>query len=211
MSNYLIKYSRKESVKYISHLDFVRFIQRVVRRSGLSMKYSEGFNPHPQMAVALPLSVGVTADAELMRLGLVDDYSEEYVKDTLNKALGAGFEIIDVKNYGDKKIDFSYIKKAWYICYCEVKKEEDINIDEFMKNESILVMKKTKSGIHEADIKEHIHNIEYVGRNDDVITLKMCLDAGNLYNLKPDTVIDAIIKYCNVDIDFYKVHRISIL
>ena len=64
MSNYVLKYSRGEEVKYISHLDFVRMFHRAVRRAGLPMSYSHGFNPHPVMTVAMPLSVGVTSDVQ---------------------------------------------------------------------------------------------------------------------------------------------------
>ena len=67
MSNYVLKYKRDERVKYISHLDFVRLFHRTVRRAGVSFLYSQGFNPHPIMTVAMPLSVGVTSDCEYLK------------------------------------------------------------------------------------------------------------------------------------------------
>ena len=76
MSKYVIKYSRGDEVKYISHLDFVRFIHRVIRRANLPMEFSQGFNPHPVMTVAMPLSVGVTASGELMKIGFDGEFSE---------------------------------------------------------------------------------------------------------------------------------------
>ncbi len=212
MSNYIIKYSRGEEVKYISHLDFVKFIQRAVRRSGLPMLYSSGFNPHPQMAVALPLSVGVTSDCELMRIGLDGDFSEKEVAQRLNDALTNGFKVIGVKNMEESKIDFSSINRAVYICRCESVGKMDFNISKFLANDTINVMKKSKSGIKEADIKPHIHSLELVETNDDIITFSMCLDAGNNYNLKPDTVIEAMQKYEeDFKISFFNVHRCTLL
>ena len=212
MSNYLIKYSRGEEVKYISHLDFIKFIQRAVRRANLSMLYSQGFNPHPQMAVALPLSVGVTSDCELMRIGFEEDYSENEVKNALNSVLPNGFSIIDVKNYKEAKIDFSAINRAFYVCKCEIEGNIIFDIEKFLSSEKILVMKKSKSGIKEADIKPHIHSIKQIDIEGDIITFSMCLDAGNEYNLKPDTVIDAMTNYDeNFKVNFYSVHRSTLL
>lgn len=212
MSNYIIKYSRGEEVKYISHLDFIKFIQRAVRRSGLMMTYSQGFNPHPQMAVALPLSVGVTSDCEYMRIGFEENYTESEVKNTLNSVLPNGFSIVGVKNCKDSKIDFSQINRARYICECEVLDKMDFDIEKFLANDKIEVLKKSKSGIKEADIKPHIHYIRHIKTDDDIVSFEMCLDAGNEYNLKPDTVIDAMQKYDDeFSVSYYRIHRCSLL
>ncbi len=212
MSNYIIKYSRGEEVKYISHLDFIKFIQRAVRRANLPMLYSQGFNPHPQMAVALPLSVGVTSDCELMRIGFEEDYSENEVKNALNSVLPNGFSIIGVKNFKEAKIDFSAINRVDYVCKCEIEGNIVFDIEKFLSNEKILVMKKSKSGIKEADIKPHIHSLELIDVKEDIFTYKMRLDAGNEYNLKPDTVIDAMKNFDEkFKVNFFSIHRCSLL
>ncbi|MDZ5035507.1 TIGR03936 family radical SAM-associated protein, partial [Clostridium perfringens] len=63
---YVIKFTKESSVKFISHLDLMRTIQRVIRRADLPMEYSKGFNPHMALSIAQPLSVGVYSDAEYM-------------------------------------------------------------------------------------------------------------------------------------------------
>lgn len=212
MSNYVFKYKRGEEVKYISHLDFIRFIQRVVRRAGLSMMFSNGFNPHPIMSVALPLSVGVTADGELMKIGFEGEYDENELKNTINSAFPNGFEITAVRRIEGKEIDFTKIDRAVYTCTCELNESCTPDLDKFMANEEIKVMKKSKSGIKEADIKSHIHLLEIIGNENKEITIKMCVDAGNLYNLKPDTVIEAMKKYIDgFEPVFYRVHRNALL
>ncbi len=212
MSNYIIKYSRGEEVKYISHLDFIKFIQRAVRRANLPMLYSQGFNPHPQMAVALPLSVGVTSDCELMRIGFEEDYGENEVKNALNSVLPNGFSILDVKNHKDAKIDFSAINRADYVCKCEIEGNIVFDIEKSLLNVKIIVMKKSKSGIKEADIKPHIHSIKQLNVENDIVTFSMRLDAGNEYNLKPDTVIEAMKNFDeNFKVTFFTVHRCSLL
>ena len=206
MSNYVLKYRRGEEVKYISHLDFVRFIHRVMRRVNLPMEYSQGFNPHPIMTVAMPLSVGVTSDCEYMKIGIVGDNDEQFIKDTINNGMPPGFEILDVRKDVDKSYDFKKLSRAEYIV--DIETNTDISIDEFLKNKTLNVMKKSKSGIKEADIRPHIFSIEKLEFSDGGLKLKMILSAGNEYNLKPDTVIDAMKLYIEGFLPtFYTVHR----
>lgn len=208
MSKYVIKYSRGDEVKYISHLDFVRFIHRVIRRANLPMEFSQGFNPHPIMTVAMPLSVGVTADGELMKIGFDGDFSEDFIKETLNNNMPTGFKIVDVKK--DKNYDFSKLDRAEYIV--KLNTECNFDIDEFLKNPELKVMKKSKSGIKEADVRPYIHKIEEIEKEKGYLCLKMCLAAGNIYNLKPETVIDAMKKYTEgFLVDFFTVHREKLL
>lgn len=210
MSNYILKYKRNDEVKYISHLDFVRFMQRVMRRAGLPMAFSSGFNPHPIMSVALPLSVGVTADGELMKIGLDGDFDESEILSILNNAFPPGFEAVKIKKTEGKEYDFNKINRAIYICCCET--TSTIDLDRFLSNEKILVMKKSKSGIKEADIKPHIHSLEIIDSDENSITFKMCVDAGNQYNLKPDSVIEAIQIYDKgFKTQFYTTKRVALL
>ena len=210
MSSYVLRYCRGEEVKYISHLDFVRMIHRTVRRSELPMSFSQGFNPHPIMTVAMPLSVGVTSDCEYMKIGFDGEFSEEEIKNALNPALPSGFRILRAKKTEGKELDFAKLDRAEYIVKSEMKNAPDI--EKFLKNEKILVMKKSKSGIKEADIKPYIYSLEQISQKDECITFKMMTAAGNLYNLKPETVLDAIEKYMpESKSTFCTLHRTRIL
>ncbi len=210
MSNYVLKYERGEEVKYISHLDFMRFMQRVIRRAGLLMEFSQGFNPHPIMTVAMPLSVGVTSTCEYMKVGFLDRYTEEDILNALNNAMPLGFKFLLVKKDEAKKYDFKKLDRAEYIVKIET--DTDPDIDAFLENKELLVMKKSKSGIKEADIREHIYSIEKLSFCDRCLTLKMCVSAGNIYNLKPETVIDAMEKYIDTfKAEFFLIHRERIL
>jgi len=209
MSNYILKYSRGEEVKYISHLDFMRTFGRAVRRSGLAMSYSQGFNPHPILSVAVPMSVGVTGEGEYLRIGFDIDYTPNEIITELNKALPAGFEInAAVVQHNKNEYDFASITLADYKVFAETETEPDI--DGFMKNAEIIVPKKTKSGTKNTDIKPLIHSI-WAEKNEDGYDIYMRLSTGNT-NLKPDTVIDAINKYTDdFKCEYYTVHRIALL
>ena len=73
MNKWRIVFSKTGMGKYISHLDLMHTMQRVFLRSGHRLKYSEGFNPHPIVSIALPLSVGHASVCELMDFSLLDD------------------------------------------------------------------------------------------------------------------------------------------
>lgn len=212
MNNYVLKYSRGDIVKYISHLDFIRMFGRAVRRTGLQMSYSEGFNPHPIMTVAQPLSVGVTSEGEYLKIRFEDNISAEELKDTLNKSLPNGFEILAAARVEGKQMDFAKLDRAKYIVEVELENDMDVSVDEFMANKVINVMKKSKSGEKEADIRGHIFELSLDKKEDKIITLSMCVSAGSQYNLKPDTVIAAMEKYIEgFKAEFFAVHRVCLL
>ena len=211
MSNYVLKYSRDERVKYISHLDFIRTFHRTVRRAGLLMSFSQGFNPHPVMTIAMPLSVGVTSDSEYIKIGFQEDYSEQEIMEKLNASLPVGFEILAVRKTEGKELDFAKLNRAIY----EVEVETNgtpFDAEKFMENKELKVMKKSKSGVKEADIRPYIHNFEVISQKENKMEIRMCLSAGNDYNLKPDTVIDAMEKYTDgFEVEFFATHRAKIL
>lgn len=211
LSNYVLKYSRDERVKYISHLDFIRTFHRTVRRAGLLMSFSQGFNPHPVMTIAMPLSVGVTSDSEYIKIGFQEDYSENEIMEKLNNAFPAGFKILAVKKTEGKELDFAKLDRAIYDVELEWSGNE-FDAKKFLANRSLLVMKKSKSGEKEADIRPYIHNFEVTSQSDNKMAITMCLSAGNNYNLKPDTVISAMEKYTDgFKVDFFATHRAKIL
>lgn len=212
MSNYVLKYRRGDEVKYISHLDFVRMFHRAVRRAGLLMEYSQGFNPHPIMTVAMPLSVGVTSNGEYMKIGFSKNYSEDEIKASLNSALPKGFEILAVKRVEGKELDFSKLDRAEYIIEAELENPFVPDLEEFLKKEKILVMKKSKSGIKQADIKPYIYKLKLTEKNGNFIKIEANLASGNLYNLKPETVLDAIsVYYPEFRVEAISVQREKIL
>ena len=202
-----IKFTKTGSLKFIGHLDVMRYFQKLNRRAGIDMKYSQGFNPHPVMTVAMPLSVGVTSDCEYLKVGFLDEFSPEEIKEKINAAFPDGFEILEITKLFGKEIDFSKIDKAEYIAEFELLEGDDIDIKAFLEFCEIKVMKKSKSGIKESDIKPYIYSIDKLSQDKNTVTLKMCLACGSLYNLKPDTVSDAFEKYLNLKIGFVSVHR----
>ncbi len=212
LSNYCIKYARDERVKYISHLDFIRMFHRTVRRAGLLMKFSEGFNPHPVMTVAMPLSVGITSESEYMKISFAEGYAENEIKDRINEAFPKGFEVIKVVKTEGKQHDFSKLDRALYEVIIEASGIENFDAEKFLEKSELIVMKKTKSGEKESDIRPYIYSLKETKREENKLFLTMCIATGNSYNLKVETVVSAMDKYIDgFESEFISVHRKKIL
>ncbi len=206
MSNYVLKYSRDDRVKYISHLDFVRLFHRTIRRSGMNFVFSQGFNPHPIMTVAQPLSVGVTSDCEYMKVGFDGEYSEQEIIETINNAFPPGYKILAAKHVEGKEIDITRIDRAVYTA--EFEYEGNAEPEKLLLYDELKVMKKSKSGLKESDIRPYIYSIEKTADENGIAVIRMCIAIGSVYNLKPQSVIDAMEKYLdNFKAGFMTVHR----
>jgi len=207
MSNYLLKYGRDDRVKYISHLDFIRMFHRSVRRSGIPFSFSQGFNPHPIMTVAMPLSVGVTAEGEYMKVGFEKELADDDIKN-LNESLPEGFFISTWKKIENGKPDISKLDRALYTVDVEVETGFDCDVEAILEKDELTVMKKTKSGVKPSDIRPYIYDLKVSGKSDNVIIMDMCLACSNSYNLKPETVVNAMEEYIEgFKSSFIGVHR----
>lgn len=209
MSKYILKYTRDERVKYISHLDFIRMFHRTVRRSGVNFLFSEGFNPHPIMTVAMPLSVGVTSGGEYMKVGFEDEFSPDEIKEKINASFPPGFEIVEIHKLQGKEIDLTKIHLADYTVVAELQDGSSLcDPEKVLEQESLVVMKKSKSGEKPSDIRPHIHSLSIVSASENVVTYKMRLSCSNDYNLKPETVISAMENLCEeFKTEFLCIHR----
>lgn len=96
MQRLRVRFARGEAIKFISHLDLMRLWQRALRRAGMPLAYSGGFNPHCRMSLAAPLPIGVTSEAELMDILIKKWVSPHFLTSALSEQLPAGIEIRQV-------------------------------------------------------------------------------------------------------------------
>lgn len=100
MQRLRIKFSRGEEIKFISHLDIMRLWDRAFHRARIPLAYSEGFNPHPKMSLAVPLAVGVTSEAELMDIVVARTVSPHWFTQAMSQQLPPGIDILGVFQTG---------------------------------------------------------------------------------------------------------------
>lgn len=184
-NNFYARYKKFGRAKYISHLDMVRVMNRVFRRGGISVAYSEGFNPHPKISFALPLSVFYESECEIMLFSITDDMSEAELYSRFNAVMPEGLEVIEVKK---GKPEIKKLSYCLYNVYCNLPTADELSA--FLALGSMVVPKKTKSGIKDTDIRSDIADIKL---ENGYMTMLLC--AGSQANLKPDVVIKAMNKY----------------
>lgn len=95
MSEYRLLFSKEGTASYISHLDLLRTFQRAFIRSGMVIRHSNGFHPHPVMSFVLPLSVGQTSACELLDFETVEELPSQEMAGRLNPCLPAGVKVLD--------------------------------------------------------------------------------------------------------------------
>jgi len=221
-----IKYTKSGSMKYIGHLDVMRFFQKAVKRAGLDIAYSQGFSPHQLMSFAAPLALGVTSEGEYFDAefnSLVS--SDEFVR-RFNEQMVEGMAVNDVILLPDNaKNSMSIVAGSdYYVTILDrdenifsAPKDNSISYEErkikllaavphLLEKDTVEVLRKTKKNEKIEDIKPGIFKLTV---DDDKIY--MFLATGSEYNLKPESVIEALCKETGVEYNKfdYQVHRIE--
>lgn len=162
MDKLRLRFKKAGRAVYISHLDLMHTMQRGFSRAGLSLKYSEGFNPHPQIAIALPLSVGMASECEIMDFRLVEDTDLSTLPQRLTAAMPEGIEILEAYELQRKPAELKWLKVRGVFEYDERDSAEMAEkLTEFYKQEEIVIIKKTKRGMGKTDILPAIHCISF--------------------------------------------------
>lgn len=212
MNGLRVKFSRGEEVKYISHLDLMRVFERALRRARLPVAFTKGFNPHPEMVFGLPLSVGVTSEAEYADFEFEEDIEPSEFMERLNSQLPEGLRVLDArKKFTRDNIMASVTMASYKIMIAnEGHFEESFlreKLKEFVERPSVIVMKKTKSKVRDVDIKPMIRQINLEGLKDGTFTINCLLSAGSSENLKPELLYDAIAENFGPGIRLKAIHR----
>lgn len=179
-------------MRFCSHLDVTRYMTRLIRKAGVPIWFTEGFNPRPYITFALPLSLGVTSDYEVMDIRLVDDsFDISSLPALLNTNCNEG--IVFFKAAGPQQ----KVGALAFADYCVTFDDNGAlaeDLREFIKRDSIIVLKKTKrGGEKQIDIKEHLKNAEIKEDNTGDTKLHFTLPAGGSLNINPELLIGAFL------------------
>ena len=207
-----IKFRKYGVMKFIGHLDVMRFFQKVMRRADIPIAFSGGFSPHMIMSFANPLGVGVTSDGEYFDIELTEEIDMQAAVSRMNETVVEGIEIVNMVPISDdkKQTGMSIVAAADYLSslkngeFPEGWKEK---AEGFMSQPSISIVKKTKKSEKEVDIKPMIYKFEV--RGDSVY---MLVATGSVENLKPELVMQALCQYLDVDLETvsFAHHRLDV-
>ena len=214
-----VRFRKYDVMKYVGHLDLMRYFQKAIRRSRIPIRYSEGYSPHQILSFAAPLGVGLTSDGEYMELLLDSDISEidtdELVKN-LNAQMAYGVEIVSAHILPDSAKNamaslaaagyrVTYRDKAPFLDAAAAKK----SLREFYApGRSIIVTKKTKKSERTLDIAPLIYEFT---ANDDrgKIYFDMLVSAGSTENIRPELVVETFHTYLGLpfSVNDIAIHR----
>ena len=206
--DYRVKLTKLGPVRFVGHLDVMRYMQKAVRRAGLPIRYSEGYSPHQIMAFALPLSVGATSGGEYMDISLVSQVSPDEIVASLNRVMHEGITAIACMRLPEHYTGaMTVIAAASYdltirepvVMRLFGGEEKDlplartsckIALGDFFAQEKILTIKKTKKGEQQIDLKPLIHRYEILEDG----SARLLLHAGSKDHVKPSLLFGEFFK-----------------
>ena len=200
-------FKKHGDARYISHLDFSRFMQRSLKQTGLPLWHTEGFNPHPYVTFALPLSVGMSGENETMDFRLTESVPFDDIKERLNSVMPRDIIIKNVASPFCKAKEIERAKYSVQLFECADLVER---MNEFFKKSSILTQKKGKKGVFkEIDIAPYIFE-HSINTKDQNVFLELTLPAGSEMNINPSLVIKALGTFVGTDFCPVRINRVAI-
>ncbi len=207
MYRYIMQFSKEGTSCYISHLDLVRVFHRAFKRAGLDLEYSKGFNPHPKMGFAQPLSLGYVGLREYIEFETKQEHSPQEVEMLLGAQMPEGIDIKFCRTLEHpNKTLASVTEAAVYTVVIPLKRPIELMAGDckklYMGQEQIIVLKKQKKKktLAEVDIKPKIREIKFRPRSS-ALHVRMQIDAGSNSNLSPEQVIDSLLRCFDIDTD----------
>ena len=197
-----IKFRKYGIMRFIGHLDMMRYFQKAMRRAGIDIAYSEGFSPHQIMSFAAPLGVGITSDGEYFDIEAYSTGSSKEALSALNEVMVEGVQVTEYRLLPEgTKNAMSSVAAADYSLHVKegirnpftLKTLEDA-LHAFYEGQSeILITKQTKKSERTIDLKPLIYDLKAVDEADPGFFLKVC--TGSTDNIKPELVLAAFFEY----------------
>lgn len=208
----IIQFGKQGRLRYISHLDLQRFMQRALRRTGLPVAYSQGFNPHALLSFASALGMGVSSEAELLEVRFAEPVAENTILDAMRAALPPEMPVYRVRAVDDR------FPSLMATVYCadyrmtltgEGAKAISDAVPGYLEKNEVMAVRKTKSGEKTVNIRPSTLELRADGEEDGVYTLTARLTLTPEDTLKPDVLLGALAKLANVPEDGFeaRIHR----
>lgn len=189
-----MRFSKTDEAAYISHLDLMHCMQRVIARAQLPVWYTEGFNQHIYISIALPLSTGYSGECEFLDFNCTADEIPADAVERMNAVMPRGLSVQEIYPLSDggqkvREIAYSKFEITWEFDdgvpenFCR-------DVEELFAREEILILKRSKRGEKEVNIKDLMKGIS-LEQDTDCVRAYAILGAGN-NNLSPEYVTRTI-------------------
>ncbi len=208
-----IRFTKTGRMIYVSHLDVNRMMARAVRRAELPMWYTEGFNPHPYIAFALPLSLGQSSECEYMDIRIESDtMTDEEIKEKFSAVMPEGAEI---KSVTAPVYDINEICGAKYQVKLIFNSDDEAKAfceksTALLDGGELLAEKKGKKGrrkvMKQVNLIEQIFEKEVAFDGSEVV-MNLTVAAGNTVNLNPALLVETLSKETGICPDLQYIER----
>ena len=209
----IVAFEKTERVRHIGHLDIQRAMQRALRRSGLPVRYSQGFNPHAVLSFASPLPVGVGGAEELMDVALESDVGEAAFAEALTAALPPSLPLRAVRAVDDRfPALMAQLRTAEYEAVflpCEEARAMARAVPALLGRQSIPAVRRTKSGEKPCDIRPMLHALA-AGETPSEIRFTLRVSLTERETLKPDLLLSTLATQAGVALPAYRLRRLRL-
>ncbi|MCR4791943.1 MAG: TIGR03936 family radical SAM-associated protein [Lachnospiraceae bacterium] len=200
MTKIRIRFTKHGAVRYIGHLDVMRYFQKTIRRAGINVSYSGGYSPHQIMTFAAPLGVGLESDGEYMDLGIEDEKPDlAMIKDSLNASSVPGIRILSVKKLPEDAGNAmaSVYASSYEISFYDDKKDQcpdkDLMKELISRSQTLDTMiyhKETKKTSRDIDLKQFIYELYIKEDENDKPYICMTINSSSSDSIKPGFVME---------------------
>ena len=200
MPRYVARFEKGGYTKYISHLDLLRVFKRAFKVMGLDIRYSNGYNPHPKMSFAQPLSLGYSSLCEYLEFETMTPHDPNVLREDLAKNLPRDLAITELFQFDSEVKTLAAESEACeYRIFVPFEGTEEQFRDLFtsyMAQDRITALKKMKKTktLEEVDIKDKIRSWK-VSKEGDNAVIDCILDSGSHSNLSPELVIKSFLDF----------------
>lgn len=215
-----IKFSKWGCMKFIGHLDMMRYFQKAIRRANIDICYSEGFSPHQIMSFAAPLGVGITSEGEYFDIEVNETLSSQDAIAALNAVMVDGVKVEGYVKLDDHaKTAMSIVEAADYTMTLKegyenpYTKEEwkQILQEKILDQKEFLITKKTKKSEREVDLKPLVYEFKVIEEKEN-LSFFFKLSSGSTDNIKPELVLASLYEKCGQNFEnmAYAIHRVEV-
>ena len=201
MYEYRLRFSKENQLKYLSHLELIRTMERAFRRAQLPLVYSEGFHPHPKLSFGPALAVGISSNDEYLDFQLAFDWEPEKIKSALNQSLSESIRIIAIGRFNAHhhvKTLNAIINRASYSIQLKILPEDFSKVCEWLNQLKLLpefvITRNSKDGQKLVNIHPWLHNltIEVIDAQKSILELRFTGEIGSGGNLRPEDITSNI-------------------
>ena len=209
MKNVRIWFEKKGTCRFISHLDLTRNMTRAIRLARLPVWYTEGFNPRVYMTFAMPLSLGVCGERECMDIRLMEDMAFEEIAARLKERLPEDLPVICVAEpvYKIEEIAFARYELLFETEDSAIFEEK---LRRFLSREEIFVIKHTKKGDKEIDIRPDFVEAELTCTDRNHLLVSVLLPCSTSGSVNPALLLEALKRYEELE-PFVEITRTGLL